>query len=88
MSYARWGPSNWYAFHHCESGDDLDSQVLALWHCDEAGAPTWPYDCLDRADEEWVRRHYMAASEADVREALDIIALFKRDVRGSLAPTE
>jgi len=88
MSYSRWGPSNWYAFHSSSSGDDLDSQVLALWHCGDESLPDFSYADLEAVDAEWLHGHYPTASVDDIREALDIIAIFKRDVRGSLAPEE
>ncbi len=28
MAYLRWGQSNWYVYHTCESGETYDEQIL------------------------------------------------------------
>jgi len=41
--------SDWYIFYHCNSGDTLDEQLLALWHCRDANSPLFDYPMLREA---------------------------------------
>lgn len=84
MSYSRWGPSNWYAFHNCNSGDTRESQVLSLWFAARSKAPTraleHTYDTLVHIGTELLSDIYPEASDDDIAEALEIIAAFRADV--------
>ena len=81
MSYSRWSDSNWYAFPRAGDVDDLFSQKLALWHCDEEQRPIWSYAELSGADREWLRSQYPCASDDDLDEALYIIAEFQDEMQ-------
>jgi hypothetical protein len=38
--------SQWYIFHHADSGEWLEQQYLAIWHVEGDGHPTLPYDVV------------------------------------------
>lgn len=38
--------SDWYIFHNCSSGDNLDDQVLSIWSCKVSGTADYEYSDL------------------------------------------
>lgn len=85
MSYSRWDRSSWYAFWDSGSGEDMESQVLALWHRNKATDAeqlhSWTYPQVEKADEAWLREHYDGLSEEDMTDARHIIRAFLSQVR-------
>ena len=80
MSYSRWSDSKWYAFWQSSNSENLDSQTLSLWHCDEEQTPNWSYAELREVDRAWLCSRYPGASDDDIREAMGIINIFQWEV--------
>ena len=80
MSYSRWSHSNWYSFWSTSSPDDIkEEQVLSLWYNAESTLD-FTYKELKSFGKYKLKILYPDASDADIKEALNIIKWFIDDV--------
>jgi len=79
MAYTRWIDSNWYSFYNAKpESDKKEEQSLSLWHISET--KTFTYKELQSMGEGKLRSLYPEADDEDIKEVLDIISRFKKDV--------
>jgi hypothetical protein len=84
MSYARWSHSRWYVFHHIDSGETCDTQLLAIY---DAAGPciTLDPESLDGSTNEDLGRFLMEAAKHEGTEFTPATDAELDELRGYIA---
>lgn len=86
VQYSTWDESNWHAYWHALSGDELKSQIMSIFYKPTGDERSWAFSDLSAPykmhDEDgvraWIRKTYQASIK-DVEALLPHILNFLND---------
>lgn len=86
VQYSTWDDSNWYAYYHALSGDELKNQIMSIFYKPTGDERSWEFSTLSaqyKAYEEdgirnWIAKTYNASPE-DVETLLPHVLSFLND---------